>query len=187
MAKMTQLKVVKSGGSIEEYMHTKVIGAFSNALSAVDEPSIFAAEQFAEVITFYLYERKESHIVSSEEIHLMIQSVLTSTGYEHAALALKEHRLNRSIKRKRIEVINNGNGEDGYVAKVSQWDKSEIVDNLIECKINRHVARAIASTVEGRVLGMDMTRVPSSLIKQLVSVDTELMLAAEGQLEAVGR
>jgi hypothetical protein len=186
MAKMTQLKVVKSDGSIEEYMYTKVIGAFSNALSAVDEPSIFAAEQFAEVITFYLYERKDSRIVSSDEIHLMIQSVLTATGYEHAALALKEHRLSRSIKRKRIEVINNGDGEERSVANVSQWDKSEIVGNLIECKINRHVARAIASTVEGRVLRMGMTRIPRSLIKQLVAVDRESMLSAEGQLQAVG-
>jgi hypothetical protein len=186
MAKMTQLKVVKSDGSIEEYMHTKVIGSFSNALSAVDEPSIFAAEQFAEVITYYLYERKDSRIVSSDEIHLMMQSVLAATGYEPAALALKEHRLSRSIKRKRIEVINNGNGADGDANMLSQWDKSQIVSNLIEGNINHHVARAIASSVEERVLRMGMTRVPRSLIKQLVAVDKESMLTAEGQLQAVG-
>ena len=183
---MTQLKVVKSDGSIEEYMHTKVIGAFSNALAAVDEPSVFAAEQLAEVITFYIYEREDSHIVSSDEIHLMMQSVLTATGYEHAALALKEHRLSRNIKRKRIEVINNGEREDGCVDMVLQWDKSQIVNSLIEGNIDRHVARAIASNVEERVLRMGMTRVPCSLIKQLVAVDTDLMLQAEGQLQAVG-
>ena len=184
---MTQLKVVKSDGSIEEYMHTKVIGAFSNALAAVDEPSVFASEQLAEVITFYIYEREDSHIVSSDEIHLMMQSVLTATGYEHAALALKEHRLSRNIKRKRIEVINNGEREGGCVDMVLQWDKSQIVNSLIEDNINRHVARAIASNVEERVLKMGMTRVPCSLIQQLVAVDTDLMLQAEGQLQAVGR
>ncbi len=28
-----QLKVIKSDGSIEEYLHTKVIGTFGNALA----------------------------------------------------------------------------------------------------------------------------------------------------------
>ena len=182
---MTQLKVVKSDGSIEEYIHTKVMGSFSNALAAVDEPSVFAAEQFAEVITFYLYERKDSHIVSSDEIHLMVHSVLTATGYEHAALALKEHRLSRNIKRKRIEVINNGNGKEERTDISSQWDKSRIVGNLIEDNIDRHIARAIASAVEERVLRMGMSRVPCSLIEQLVAVDTDLMLQAEGQLLTV--
>jgi hypothetical protein len=181
-----QLKVIKSDGSVEEYMHTKVIGALSNALAAVGEPSVFAAEQLAEVVTFYLYQQKDRHLISSDEIHLMVQSVLTSTGFEHAAAALKEHRLSRCIKRNRVEVVGNGDGEAFASNEVNSWDKSRVVEHLIEGNISRSTARAIASMVEDKVLRLEMTKVPRSLIKQLVTVDTETMLEAEEQLLAVG-
>ena len=82
------LKVIKADGSVEEYLHTKVIGTFGNALALVDDANIFAAEQFAEAVTFFLYEKHQTQRVTSEEIHLMMQAVLSSTGYEHAAVAL---------------------------------------------------------------------------------------------------
>ena len=50
-----QLKVIKADGSIEEYLHTKIIGTISNALSASGHDSTFVAEQLAEAITYYLY------------------------------------------------------------------------------------------------------------------------------------
>jgi hypothetical protein len=45
-----------------------------------------------------------------------------------------------------------------------------------------HTATAIASTAEEKVLGLGMTRVRRSLIRQLVLADTDAMLAAQGQL-----
>jgi len=42
-----QLKVIKADGTLEEYLHTKVIGTINNALASVDESNVFAAEQFA--------------------------------------------------------------------------------------------------------------------------------------------
>ena len=83
-----QLKVIKADSSIERYLHTKVIGTLSNALALIDQPNVFAAEQFAEAITFYLYRKRGVVKVASDEIHLMVQSALTATGYENAARAL---------------------------------------------------------------------------------------------------
>ena len=43
-----QLSVIKANGTTEEYLHTKVIGTFNNALALAGKPSVYAAEQFSE-------------------------------------------------------------------------------------------------------------------------------------------
>ena len=64
------------------------------------------------------------------------------------------------------------------------WNKSRIVNNLIDNqKLNRRTARAIASMVEEKIFSMQVSVVPSSLIKQLVLGDTALMMRAERQLQ----
>ena len=181
------MKVIKADGSVEEYLHTKVIGTFGNALALVDDANVFAAEQFAEAVTFYLYEKRQTQRVTSEEIHLMMQAVLSATGYEHAAGALNEHRLNRKLRRNRVEVVDDGienplTPESGS----SRWDKAKIVRRLVKLKkIDRQIARAIAGGVEEKALNLNMARVPGSLVEQLVLADTSAMLAAQRQLQMV--
>jgi len=180
-----QLKVIKADGSVEQYLHTKVIGTFSNALALIDQPNVFAAEQFAEAITFYLYRKRGVVTVTSDEIHLMAQAVLTATGYENAAHAMNEHRLNRQLKRGRIEVIDGdeSTAEDADM-RVCRWNKSRIVKDLIrKDKIDRHMARAIASSVEERVLNLGMTQIRRSLITELVAADTDALLKLQKQLQ----
>ena len=180
-----QLKVVKADGCLEKYLHTKVIGTFSNALALIDQPNVFAAEQFAEAITFYLYRRRGVVTVTSDEIHLMIQAVLTATGYENAARALNEHRLNRQLKRGRIEVVDgHESGSGNETRRMCLWNKSRIAGDLIrKDKIDRNMARAIASSVEEKVLNLGMTRIRRSLIAELVAADTDAMLKVQKQLQ----
>lgn len=176
-----QLSVVKTDGSTEQYMYTKVIGTFSNALAHLDEPDLFAAEQFAETITFYLYQTNNTAAITSAEIHMMVLSVLKSTGHENAAKALDEHHLTRKLKRKRIEVVGDDSDES-----ICRWDKSRIVEDLVEeKKLSRQTARMIASAVEQKALNIGMTRIRRSLIKQLVIADMETILRAENQLLTV--
>ncbi|RKY08755.1 MAG: hypothetical protein DRP66_03845 [Planctomycetota bacterium] len=181
------LKVIKADGSVEEYLHTKVIGTFGNALALVDDANIFAAEQFAEAVTFYLYEKRRTQRVTSEEIHLMMQAVLSATGYEHAACALNEHRLNRKLRRNRVEVVEDGTEDPQTAASgSSRWDKAKIVRRLVKHrKIDRQIARAIAGGVEEKALNLNMAKVPGSLVEQLVLADTDAMLAAQKQLQTV--
>lgn len=180
-----QLKVIKSDGSLEDYLHTKVIGTLSNALGLVDDMNIFAAEQFAEAITFFLYKKRRQPRVSSEEVHLMVLAMLDATGYEHAGRALKEHRLTRKLKRSRVEVIDDDGFPTGYERQGGgRWDKSRIVADLVRLeRIDLQIARAIASSVEEKVLSLNMARIPGSLVRQLVLADTEAMLAAQRQLQ----
>ena len=178
-----QLKIIKKDGSIEEYMYTKAFASFSNALDLVDQPNIFAAEQFAEAMTYYLYHNKKSPTATSDEIHLMVQAILTSTGYENAAAAFNEYHLVRKLKRKRTEVIDYKDDPSDTNPSITMWRKSKIVDDLVTQKnIDRNVARAIASSVEEKVLNIGINRVRRSLIKQLVLADTEAMLKAQKQL-----
>ena len=191
----TQLKVVKTDGIVEEYLHTKVLGTISNALAGAGHADVYMAEQFAEVVTYYLYHQENRRSVTSMEILSVIKAVLTSTDYEEAATELSEHYLQRKLKRSRIEVFSvdireltdaevfarNGQSNDNC-----RWDKSRIVSDLVEeYNICRHTARTIASMVEEKVFNMGITRVPGSLVKQLVLGDAAAVLHAEQQLQTV--
>jgi len=190
-----QLKVVKADGVVEQYLHTKVIGSINNALGAIDEANIDLAEQFAEVVTYFLYHQQGRRRVNSSEIFSMIQVVLASTGYEAAAAALSAHYFTRKLKRLRTEVICVdvqdlmdaeflvGTEETGVRR---QWDKSRIADDLIdEHGLDRQTARMIAAMVEEKIFGMGMTRVPSGMVKQLVLGDIATVRRAQKLLQVV--
>jgi len=136
----TQLKVMKEDGTVEEYLHTKVMGAISNALAAVDQADIYMAEQLAEVVTYYLYNRQRRRNVTSSEIFSIIKAVLTATGKDAAAIALSEYHFERRLKRSRLQVASidvqqltdaellaRAEELDGK----SRWNKSVIVRDLV--------------------------------------------------------
>lgn len=190
-----QLKVIKADGSIEEYLHTKVMGTISNSLEGVGRSDICIAEGLAEVVTYYLYHNQKSPDLSSGEILSIIKAVLTATNNERAAIALSEHHFGRQLKRSRIEVVSIEVRElaDAEVlcqAKESpartRWDKSRIVADLVsDYDIPQQTARMIASMVEEKIFSMGITLVPAGLIKQLVLGDTATILSAQRQLQTV--
>jgi transcriptional regulator NrdR family protein len=191
MVMRKHLTVVKSDGSAEEYLHTKVIGAISKALSEANCADVYLAEQLADAVTYYLYNQHESRTVTSGEIFSIIKAVLTSTGYDDAALVLNQYHLERRLKRCRIEVVYTDPQELADSAARGQsepeqdrvpWDKSHIVEHLVtERHIDRQVARAIAAMVEEVVFNLGLSSIPSSLIEQLVLNQTAAVLRAEQQ------
>jgi len=190
-----QLKVIKADGSVEEYLHTKVIGAISIALASVDQADTCIAEELAEAVTYFLYRKRNRRRISSSEIFSIVEAVLTATGYEDAAIGLSEHHFDRKLKRSRIEVVSFDTGELSdtdalHRAEESderyQWDKSRIVAELVtEHNVNRQTARTIASMVETKIFNMGITSVSKSLIKHLVWGDAVAVLRAERQLQSV--
>jgi len=190
-----QLKVIKADGSLEEYLHTKVMGTISNALANAGQPDICLAEQLAEAVTYYLYHRHEKRCVTSCEIFSVVKASLSATGYEEAAIALTEHHFERKIKRSRIEVvafdIDNVTDIDalcnaGELGNRSRWNKSIIVDDLTaRYGIPRQTARTIAALVEEKIFNIGVKLVPAGLVKQLVLGDTAVMLRAQRQLQIV--
>ena len=195
MGTKVRLKVVKADGSVEEYLHTKVIGTISNALAYDGQADIHVAEELADVVTYFLYNRKDQRTVTSGEIFSIIKAVLTATRYEDAAIVLTEHHFNRKLKRSRTEVVSIdiqqlADAEMLYGVQQSphrsRWDKSKIVDDLVtNYDVSRQTARTIASMVEEKIFNMGLTSVPVSLIKQLVLGDTAAFLQAQRQLQTV--
>jgi len=191
----TQLKVIKEDGSVEEYLHTKVIGTISNALGETGQADMCVAEQLAEVVTYFLYRRQSRRSVTSNEVFSIIKAVLTATSYEDAAIALSEHHFERKLKRSRIEVVSIDIQEltdAELLAGAEQssgrgrWDKSRIVEDLVtKYSLCRQTARTIAAMVEEKIFSMGITLVPASLIKQLVLGDTAAVLRAQRQLQTV--
>jgi len=188
----TQLKVIKADGSIEEYLHTKVVGTISIVLGQAGQEDICIAEQLAEAITYFLYNRQNHRSVTSSEIFSIIKAVLTATGYEEAAIVLSERHFERKLKRSRTEVVSIDMQEltDAELfSKAEQtdsrcrWDKSRIVEDLVsKHSLCRQTARTIASMVEEKIFNMGITLVPSSLLKQLVLGDAATVLRAQQQL-----
>lgn len=190
-----QLKVIKADGSVEEYLHTKVIGTISCALAEVGQADTYIAEHLAEVVTYFLYHKQKRCTVTSSEIFSIIEAVLTATKYEDAAVALSEHHFDRRLKRARTEVISIDIQQLSDVEMLCKadesigrcrWDKSRIVSDLMTKNgLSRQIARTIASMVEEKVFNMGLTLVPASLIKQLVLGDTAAVLRAERSLQTV--
>jgi len=190
-----QLKVIKADGSVEEYLHTKVLGTVSNALGGIGRADAHVAEPLAEVVTYYLYHEKKSWEITSSDIFSIITAVLTAAGYEEAAILLSEHHFERRLKRRRIEVVGVDIEELADAQLLcdaeepdnrAQWDKSRIVDDLMtRHNLSQQMARTVASMVEEKVFSIDIRLVPVSLIRQLVLGDTATLLHAEKELLAV--
>ncbi len=190
-----RLKVIKADGSVEEYLHTKVIGTIGNALAHDGQADIHIAEQLAEVVTYFLYHKKPARTVTSCEIFSVVKAVLTATRYEDAAIALSEYHFNRKLKRSRVEVVlidiqKLSDAEMLYEVQEptgrSRWDKSMIVNDLVtNYDVPRQTARTIASMVEEKIFNMGSTSVPAKLIKQLVLGDAAALLRAQRQLQTV--
>ncbi len=196
MARRTlRLAVVKADGTREAYLHTKVVGTIANALNTAGQADIMAAEELSEAVTFFLYQNDKKRRVSTSEIFSIIETVLASTGYEEAAVALSEYNFERRLKRCRVEVAKGQLNEladaenifeDGNGSARSRWDKSRIVADLIsEYELDRQTARAIASMVEERVFNMELCVIPTSLVRQLVLSDAAAVIRAEKQMQTI--
>jgi hypothetical protein len=188
-----QLRVVKTDGTTEAYLHTKVLGAINNALAAGGQPDMTLAEHLAEVVTFHLYQEGVRRVVSSNEILAIIKAVLVATGNQEAAAALTEHALERRLRRSRTQVVDVAVQDLADLRQLCEtqdppapmpWDKTQIVHDLTtRSHLPRQIARVIASMVEERILRLEMTAVPRSLIKQLVLGETAAMLHAQQELQ----
>jgi hypothetical protein len=187
------LEVLKSDGSLEEYVHTKVLGTFYHAFDCINESDVFLAQELADVVTYYIYHNHSKKRIYSHEILSVIKVVLATTGHEAAAAALSQFHYERRLQRNRIEVASMDIQdlddaqqlcETHNIPTRYRWDKSHIVNDLIDnYGVSRQTARTIASLVEEKVLKMGIRMMPASLIKQLVLGDTAAVLQAQQQLQ----
>jgi len=189
----TGLKVIKADGSCERYLYTKVMLTVSKALAGVNKSELSVTENLAEVVTYFLYGKNKDCAVPSSEILSAIKVSLTAAGYEDAAEALTRYHFQRKLKRSRVEVLNLNLKQISDIPHIflfkdsseeATWDKSIIIDNLVNKHgLDRQSSRTIAAMVEERAFNLNLTCIPTSLIKQLVINDTAAVLQAQAQLQ----
>ncbi|MDD5010877.1 MAG: hypothetical protein PHQ00_02010 [Phycisphaerae bacterium] len=188
-----QLRVIKADGTQEEYFHTKVIATFVNALAVPDEKNTAIAQQFAESVTFYLYNKNGSSKISSNEILSIIKAVLVSTGFGYAAEFLTEHQQRRNLLRTRVKVVKTDGKnlststpllQTDVLGPDADWNKSKIIYDLInEHNLDPISARTVASLVEEKILNSGFRLVPTEFIRFVALLQTQAILSAAGQLK----
>lgn len=189
-----QLTVEKSDGTFEVYLHTKVMGTVATGLSEADSYDPYLVEELAEAVTVFVRRRYTGRVVASDELHSMIEVVLCDTGHPGAALALHEDRICRQVRRSRTEVLHlyHDNDDRDFLSPDEQesvqgftqpWNKSVVVTDLEgESELPYEVARAVAGSVEEKVLGMGCRTVTSSLVRELVGNELLAMRMAQRAL-----
>jgi len=171
-----QIRVTKVDGSTEAYLHTKVLGSLHQAMAAVQSDCLETAQMLSDAVTYFLYQPSQSDRLTTDQIHQMVLTVLAGAGFASAAEVLAAHRLNRRLQRRRITVVD---------SEWCVWDKGLIVRDLIGCyQAERSLARAIAGSVEEKVLRMGAVQIRKGLIRHLVVTDLENMLDAHHELVA---
>lgn len=185
-----QLKVIKADGTVEGYLHTKVLATFVNAFARPAD--ITVAGELAEAVTFYLYGKHGSNKVTSSEILSIIKAVLSSTGHDAAAANLAEYHCKRDLLRTRLEVIKSDIRKISDAVRLrrniapqqaGRWNKSKIINDLIaEHNLDVATARAVASIVEEKILASGFRCVPSAFVGFLALSQAQAMLSAQQHL-----
>jgi hypothetical protein len=171
-----QIRITKADSSIESYLHTKVLGSLHCALAAVESDCLETAQMLSDAVTYFLYRRYDGKTLTTDKMHQMILTVLQGAGFSLAREALNAHRLNRRLQCRRISV-----SDSDWAA----WDKRLIVQDLTErYQIDRPLARAIAGSVEEKILRMGCGHIRKGLIRHLMMIDMESMLEAQHELAA---
>ena len=171
-----QIRITKANGSTESYLHTKVLGSLHRALAAVESDCLETAQMLSDAVTYFLYRRCQGQTLTTDQIHEMILTILQGAGFVAAAESLNGYRLNRRLQRRRISV-----SDSDWPA----WDKGLIVQHLTErYQIDRPLARAIAGSVEEKILRMGVGHIRKGLIRHLMMIDMENMLDAHHELTA---
>jgi hypothetical protein len=194
--------VRKRDNRVEPYDEAKVARAVAAAAlrSMSRDEARDLARDLSRSITFFLSRRGGPKAVSSGEVGDAVERALTETGHAPVAGALREHRVFRDRRRQEVRVREPGrpSSEIGSVEKAIEvltsggaapWSKRRIVETLVaEAGLPEKSAIDVGRAVEERVFQSGLTRVSSSLLRELIDAELfERGFAAQlGKLEVVG-
>ncbi len=176
--------VKKRDGRLVPFDRTKIADAIFKAASAVGGENRVLAEDLAEVVTMFLSKNYSDKAPGIEDIQDTVEKVLIEMGHARTAKAYILYRDRRARTREALQVrkpVEKRNdatdisllvGTDSS-DQLNTWDRERITRALeVEADLDRELAASIASDVEKKVLDSQMTRISTSLIRELV--DNEL-------------
>jgi ribonucleoside-triphosphate reductase len=177
-------RVRKRSGKLVPFDQSKIANAIFKAAQAVGGDDRMLAEELASMVTMMLERNHNGSPPDIEEIQDTVEKVLIETGHARTAKAYilysdRRARIRQSLQ-VRKPVRKSGNSTDIALLvntetqdQLAEWDKTKIANALeVEADLARRTAREIASAVEERVMDSGLTRISTSLIRELV--DNEL-------------
>ncbi|MHC4787834.1 MAG: anaerobic ribonucleoside-triphosphate reductase, partial [Planctomycetota bacterium] len=182
--KSTIRQVSKRDGRVVPFDEGKIADAIFKAAQAVGGDDRVLAEELAAMVTMFLERNFGDEPPTIEEIQDTVEKVLIETGHARTAKAYILYRDRRARLRESLQVRKPVRRRDNSTDialmvsadthdQVSEWDKGMVARALeVEADLAKPLAREIASEVERRVMGSGLTRISTSLIRELV--DNEL-------------
>lgn len=182
--KSTIMEVRKRDGRLVPFDGTKIADAVFKAARAVGGDDRVLAEELAAMVIMFLERNFDDRPPAIEEIQDTVEKVLIETGHARTAKAYILYRDRRTRVRQSLQVRKAVRRRDSSTdialmvnaesqTELYEWDKSRIARALeVEADLAHELARRIASQVERRVMDSGMTRISTSLIRELV--DNEL-------------
>ena len=179
--------VVKRDGTIMAFDKAKITGAIFAAARAVGGDDRKLADELASLVLSFLERRFDAETPPGiEEIQDMVEKVLIETGHAKTAKAYILYRDRRADARESMRVRKDGVSSDAadstdihlLVDPVSHseyfaWDRARISNALVrEADLDQEEAISIAKAVEKRIMASGMSRISTSLIRELT--DNEL-------------
>ncbi|MBI4845839.1 MAG: anaerobic ribonucleoside-triphosphate reductase [Candidatus Omnitrophica bacterium] len=180
----TLQSVVKRDGRIVAFDSQKISEAIFKAAQAVGGEDRLLADELANAVVLYLEKNFQDAVPDIEQIQDIVEKVLIETGHAKTAKAYilyreKRRKIRESLKvRKKVKGRTNSTDLALLVTpmakdEVLNWDKGRIALALQkEANIEEDLALDIASGVEKRVFDSGLTRISTSLVRELV--DNEL-------------
>ncbi|MBN2566432.1 MAG: anaerobic ribonucleoside-triphosphate reductase, partial [Candidatus Eisenbacteria bacterium] len=162
----------------------KITEAVFKAARSVGGEDRELAGELASIVTLFLERNYEGRAPTIEDIQDMVERVLMDTGHARTAKAYILYREQRAQVRQstvvRKVVRNEGSTTDlsllvdpGSKDELVPWDRARIAKALEkEARLDTKTAGEVASAVEKRVFGSGISRISTSLIRELV--DNEL-------------
>ncbi|MHC5033519.1 MAG: anaerobic ribonucleoside-triphosphate reductase [Planctomycetota bacterium] len=177
-------QVRKRDGRLVPFDRSKIADAIFKAAQAVGGDDRVLADELAAMVTMFLERNFDDQPPTIEEIQDTVEKVLIETGHAKTAKAYILYRDRRARIRQSLQVRKPVRRRDSSTDiallvnaethdQLDVWDKSKIVRALeLEADVAHRLAREIASEVERRVMSSGLTRISTSLVRELV--DNEL-------------
>jgi len=182
ICRITQIR--KRDGRLVRFDQRKIQNAIFKAAQAVGGDDTVLAEELASMVSMLLEREYDDQPPTIEEIQDTVEKVLIETGHARTAKAYILYRDRRARVRQSLQVRKPVRTRDSStdlallvntesLDELHEWDKCKIARALeTEADIAPELAHEIASEVERRVLASGLTRITTSLIRELV--DNEL-------------
>ena len=174
-------KVIKRTGGVVRFDKARITDAIMKAASSLGGTDGIRAEELSDTVSGILVEKFGNTPPKIEDIQNTVEKVLIEAGHAATAKAYILYRNERDSLRKKTKVRRTvkkkTNTTDAHLlvesdthSEYAEWDKSAIRDTLVkETDISAKEAREIAAIVEKRVLQSGVSKIGTSLIRELIN------------------